>query len=241
MRELIWKKLFSAEGVLLYEGYTLHDKACGEGTAFYSDGQLYKEGVFDVKGLVKGKEYYPNGSLRFDGEYVVQKGYGPNFPKGGTCYDPNGNVLEGSVTVRKSGSGYPMIQWPKGCERIPDEERPDIPILMWNDLAMTTEELRFFVRNESWIFAKTYAQKAPHEYIVRNKINGSDEDFMAMVDYIQENGIIMYFWNHPNKYIFLDGYQYWVMRENEEDPSTIINRCNLNEYKLSITWKDAGN
>ena len=87
------------------------------------------------------------------------------------------------------------------------------------------------------ISLKTYAQKAPHEYIVRNKINGSDEDFMALVDYIQENGITMYFWNHPNKYIFLDGYQYWVMRENEEDPTTIINRCNLNEYKFSITWK----
>lgn len=67
------------------------------------------------------------------------------------------------------------------------------------------------------------------------------EDFMAMVDYIQENGITMYFRNHPNKYIFLDGYQYWVMRENEEDPSTIINRCNLNEYKLSITWKGFDN
>ncbi|MBR3309837.1 MAG: hypothetical protein IKG00_08100 [Lachnospiraceae bacterium] len=113
--------------------------------------------------------------------------------------------------------------------------------LICKKLAMTTEELRFFVQNESWIFAKTYAQKAPHEYIVRNKINGSDEDFMAMVDYIQENGITMYFWNHPNKHIFLDGYQYWVMRENEEDPSTIINRCNLNEYKLSITWKGSGN
>ena len=67
------------------------------------------------------------------------------------------------------------------------------------------------------------------------------EDFMAMVDYIQENGITMYFWNHPNKYIFLDGHQYWLMRENEEDPSTIINRCNLNEYKLSITWKGFNN
>ena len=44
-------------------------------------------------------------------------------------------------------------------------------------------------------------------------------------------------WDHPNKYIFLDGRQYWVMRDSEDDPTTIINRCNLDEYKLSITWR----
>ena len=26
------------------------------------------------------------------------------------------------------------------------------------------------------------------------------------------------------------------MRDSEVDPTTIINRCNLDEYKLSITW-----
>lgn len=102
---------------------------------------------------------------------------------------------------------------------------------------ITTEELKRFIDNESWIFAKTYAKRAPHEYIVRNKINGTDEDFTAVVEYIQNNGITMYFWNHPNKYIFLDGRQYWVMRDDKEDPTTIINRCNLDEYKLSITWR----
>lgn len=58
---------------------------------------------------------------------------------------------------------------------------------------ITTEKLRGFIGNEFWIFAKTYAHKAPHEYIVRSRIKGSDEDFMAMVDYIQNNGITMYF------------------------------------------------
>lgn len=31
---------------------------------------------------------------------------------------------------------------------------------------------------------------------------------MYVVNYIQENGITMYFWNHPNKYIFVDVHQY---------------------------------
>ena len=102
---------------------------------------------------------------------------------------------------------------------------------------MDENKLREFISKQNWIFAKTYANKAPHEYIVRGRISGTDEEFMSVVNYIQEKGITMYFWNHPNKYIFLDGHQYWVMRYNEEDPSTILNRCNMDEYKLSITWK----
>ena len=99
------------------------------------------------------------------------------------------------------------------------------------------EDIREFFDKQRWIFAKTYAQKAPHEYIVRHKHVGTDDEFLGAVDYILNHGITMYFWNHPNKYIFLDNRQYWVMRDSEGDPTTIINRCNLDEYKLSITWK----
>ena len=102
---------------------------------------------------------------------------------------------------------------------------------------MGEQELREFINKQSWIFAKTYANKAPHEYIVRGRINGTDEEFMRMVNYIQEKGITMYFWDHPNKYIFVDGHQYWVMRDRGDDPATILNRCNAEEYKYSITWQ----
>ena len=101
---------------------------------------------------------------------------------------------------------------------------------------MTYEKIRHFVQRQNWIFAKTYAKKAPHEYVVRNNIIGNDEEFMSVVSYIQENGITIYFRNHSNKYIFLDGRQYWVMRDSEDDPTTILNRCNLEEYRLSIEW-----
>ncbi len=85
------------------------------------------------------------------------------------------------------------------------------------------DELKAFFEKQQWIFAKTYANKAPHEYIVRDKIAGSDEEFMSAVDFILKNGITMYFWNQPNKYIFIDNHQYWVMRDSEDDPTTIIN------------------
>ena len=102
---------------------------------------------------------------------------------------------------------------------------------------MNERELRDFIEKQSWIFAKTYANKAPHEYVVRGRINGTEEEFMEAVNYIQKYGIVMLYWNHPNKYIFLDGRQYWVMRNNEDDPTTILNRCNCDEYNYSITWK----
>lgn len=105
------------------------------------------------------------------------------------------------------------------------------------DCGIRVEDIKEFFDRQKWIFAKTYAQKAPHEYIVRGKHVGDDDEFMRVVEYILNHGITMYFWNHPNKYIFLDGRQYWVMRDSEGDPTTIINRCNLDEYKLSITWK----
>lgn len=102
---------------------------------------------------------------------------------------------------------------------------------------MDINGVREFVDNQSWIFAKTYANKAPHEYVVRGKINGTDDEFMSVVNYIVEKGITMHFWNHPNKYIYLDGHHYWVMRDSENDSSTILNRCNTEDYKYSITWK----
>jgi hypothetical protein len=48
----------------VYEGYTLNDKPCGEGTSYYPNGKIFQEGIFDIKGLIKGAEYYPNGNIR---------------------------------------------------------------------------------------------------------------------------------------------------------------------------------
>ena len=108
---------------------------------------------------------------------------------------------------------------------------------MWYDLAMTEDEFRQFIEKESWIFAKTYAQKAPHEYIVRNKINATDEDFVAAAEYIQNNGITMHYWGHPNKYLFIGDKYYWVMKAEDDDPTMIINRANTSDYQINVVWK----
>lgn len=102
---------------------------------------------------------------------------------------------------------------------------------------MNLMDMTEFIEKQNWIFAKTYAQKAPHEYVVRGKINGTDEEFMAAVDFIQANGITMHFWNHPNKYVFLGDYYYWTMSGGENDPSIVINRALIENYKISVSWK----
>ena len=110
------------------------------------------------------------------------------------------------------------------------------------------DNIKEFIERQDWIFAKTYAKRAPHEYIVRDNIKGTDEEFMNMVNYIQENGQTMWFWNYPNKYIYVDGHYYWVMTDNMQrngddvvldylDPTIVINRSNAKEYMISIRWK----
>lgn len=94
-----------------------------------------------------------------------------------------------------------------------------------------------FVEKQKWIFAKTYANKAPHEYIVRGKAEGTDEEFLQMIDYIQKKGFVMHFWGHPNRYIYQNGHFYWVMRDSDDDPTAIINRCVADDYYVSTRWK----
>ena len=43
---------------------------------------------------------------------------------------------------------------------------------------MRIEELREFFNKQKWTYAKTYADRAPHEYIVRHKHVREDEEFM---------------------------------------------------------------
>ena len=129
-----WKKIYSANSVLLYEGYVKNGKPYGEGKSFYPDGTVYQDGIFDIKGLIKGKEYYPSGQLRFEGTYKMNRGYGPNYPDSGKCYSESGELMyEGKFDVLRSGLGYPMIQKPKGFGAVVQHGRPEIEYMMWND------------------------------------------------------------------------------------------------------------
>ena len=130
----IWNRLSSEDGTLLYEGFTLFDKPYGAGTAYFADGSIYQEGIFDVKGLLYGREYYPSGHLRFEGAYRLNRAYGPNEPVYGKCYDPDGQMyFDGELTISHGGVGYPTVVHPEQFGQVLQALRPDFPLFAWED------------------------------------------------------------------------------------------------------------
>ena len=85
-----------------------------------------------------------------------------------------------------------------------------------------SEELKKFINNSQWIFAKTYAATWPHHYIVRDRV---DENlFVKMVQHIRHFGYEGRFYNMKITYFDEAGYVYWTMGAPIEE-TTIINRC----------------
>ena len=90
-------------------------------------------------------------------------------------------------------------------------------------------DIEQYFNSKKWTFAKTYAEKAPHEYIVRR---GQDSKFEQAVIFIRENGFKAKFWNKEFTYLLVDGKLYWTMGAPVED-TIIINRCSLDDYEIS--------
>jgi hypothetical protein len=95
-----------------------------------------------------------------------------------------------------------------------------------------SDELKEFINNTQWTFAKTYAASWPHHYIVRKRVDESL--FVKMVQHIRHFGYEGRFYKMKIIYFDEDGLVYWTMGE-PIDKTTIINRCpkeNTYEYRL---------
>ena len=122
------RKMYSDDGLLAYEGVSKDGRPLGEGKAYYADGTVYQEGLFDGKGLLYGREYYQNGQLRFEGIYKHKKGYGPNYPVYGSFYSEDG-VLQYSGAFKVTFGGcqaYPSIKFPEKFGRILQDGIPKL-------------------------------------------------------------------------------------------------------------------
>ena len=91
---------------------------------------------------------------------------------------------------------------------------------------MDINELRGFFDKQSWIFAKTYANKAPHEYIVRDKCPLTDEEFVYFVNMQREYGVKEHWGKYYFPYLYVDNYKYWTMGA-PIDETIIINRAKV--------------
>ncbi len=79
-----------------------------------------------------------------------------------------------------------------------------------------SDKIKEFIKDTSWIFAKTYAKNWPHEYIVQERVD--NELFLKLASHIDKYGYQSKFYHLTMTYFDFDGYTYWHM-EN------IINRC----------------
>ncbi|MDP3699261.1 MAG: hypothetical protein Q8R47_06790 [Nanoarchaeota archaeon] len=87
------------------------------------------------------------------------------------------------------------------------------------------EKFKELIEQNQWIFAKTYAKTAPHEYIVKYKIDS--KWWTIMVDFatfINKEGYEYMFFD--KKYICYNykEHRYWTMDEDVEK-TNLINRA----------------
>ena len=96
---------------------------------------------------------------------------------------------------------------------------------------MSSEELKQaldYVNSKEWIFAKTYANTTPHEYIVVKQDNPEhDKEFKFMFELIEKYGRKETFFGKEWTYLYLnDDYKYFAADgKGWEEDRYILNRA----------------
>lgn len=89
---------------------------------------------------------------------------------------------------------------------------------------MKDEEVKNWLENQQWIYAKTWADTYPHEYIVKDYLGTPErKQFPSIVEHIQENGNPSLFLRKEYTYFYAGAYKYWTVG-NEKTKTKIINR-----------------
>jgi hypothetical protein len=71
--------------------------------------------------------------------------------------------------------------------------------------------LKKFVASVRWIFAKTCANTAPHEYIIYDKLDAEDKlEYEWFVEQIKQSGVDGKFYKATFRYLHLDDMKYWT-------------------------------
>ncbi len=79
-------------------------------------------------------------------------------------------------------------------------------------VAFSFDEAKAFAESHKWKFATTYAKTAPHEYLVKKWLPENEQRrFERLVQAINKDYVIGYFYGHENKYLILGDYYYWYM------------------------------
>jgi len=94
------------------------------------------------------------------------------------------------------------------------------------------ERITKFIGSNNWIFAKTYAKTAPHEYVIYDKLDEkTQKEYKWFIKQIEEKGIDEKFYQTTFRYLYFDGMKYWIHGTGEDDGG-ILNRDPAgNKYK----------
>lgn len=88
--------------------------------------------------------------------------------------------------------------------------------------------LEFFTKwvdEFEWTFAKSYADKAPHEYLVAKKIPQEDRKIMIeFAKFIKTNGYSEKFYQSSFVYLNIGDKKYWTM-DYPLYKTDLVNRC----------------
>ncbi len=79
-----------------------------------------------------------------------------------------------------------------------------------------SNNLKIFIKNSTWTFAKTYAKTWPHEYIVQEQVN--NRLFSKLANHIDFHGYTDYFYDKEMIFFKYKDFVYWHM-------DNVINRC----------------
>ena len=93
-------------------------------------------------------------------------------------------------------------------------------------LPITEKDLEWWqhkIAKLDWVFAVTYAEGAPHEYIAERTEGITKADFVRAARVIHTFGEPQKFYKSTRIYLVHDGWKYWTM-DREHDDVTLINR-----------------
>ena len=93
-------------------------------------------------------------------------------------------------------------------------------------LPITENDLEWWqnkIAKLDWVFAVTYAEGAPHEYIAERTEGMTKADFARAARVIHTFGEPQKFFKSTRIYLVHDGWKYWTM-DREHDDVTLINR-----------------
>ena len=85
-----------------------------------------------------------------------------------------------------------------------------------------------FIDGNNWIFAKTYAKTAPHEYLVYDNLNAKmRRECLWFIGYIRIAGVEQRYFRAKYTYLYFGEHKYWMMPG--DNGTLIVNRALTNQ------------